>query len=282
VGAPFSPVLLATDGSEAAAGAQRVAIAMAQRCGAQLAVLTMVISNPETEAMFPDLVRKSEEQAREILADASAAARAAGVEPETLVRRGDEPPDEIVAAAGAIGAQLIVIGRRGKRGLMRRLMGSTTAQVIGHAACPVLVVPRICQLPSARVLLTTDGSTASDAAATVAASLAAICGLPVTVLSVSPLNRSAERHAETQAIVERTVALMRERGADAAGMVAEGREHEAIVAAGRETGADLIVMGSHGRTGLRRLLMGSTTERVIGLSQCPVLVTIAPGDAAPR
>ena len=48
--------------------------------------------------------------------------------------------------------------------------------------------------------------------------------------------------------------------------------HEAIVTAAREKGADLIIMGTHGRTGLTRLLMGSTTERVIGHAPCAVLV----------
>ena len=49
---------------------------------------------------------------------------------------------------------------------------------------------------------------------------------------------------------------------------------------GRSQGADLIIMGSHGRTGLTRLLMGSVTERVIGLAPCPVMVVKPPGEAA--
>jgi len=51
-----------------------------------------------------------------------------------------------------------------------------------------------------------------------------------------------------------------------------GRPDEAIVASARENGADLIVMGSHGRTGLDRLLVGSVSERVIGGSESPVMV----------
>jgi nucleotide-binding universal stress UspA family protein len=55
-------------------------------------------------------------------------------------------------------------------------------------------------------------------------------------------------------------------------MVLRGKPDEAIVKAAQAKQADLIILGSHGRTGLRRLLMGSVAERVIGQAHCPVLV----------
>jgi nucleotide-binding universal stress UspA family protein len=51
-----------------------------------------------------------------------------------------------------------------------------------------------------------------------------------------------------------------------------GRPEEAIVESAKDHGADLIIMGSHGKTGLERLLVGSVSERVIGSAECPVLV----------
>ena len=54
--------------------------------------------------------------------------------------------------------------------------------------------------------------------------------------------------------------------------VRDGEPHQAITAMAAEMSASLIVMGSHGRKGLTRLLMGSVTERVIGYADCPVLV----------
>ena len=59
------------------------------------------------------------------------------------------------------------------------------------------------------------------------------------------------------------------------GIILEGRPCEAIIDEANEKKTDLIVLGSHGRTGLERLLMGSVTERVIGLSACAVLVVRA-------
>jgi nucleotide-binding universal stress UspA family protein len=54
--------------------------------------------------------------------------------------------------------------------------------------------------------------------------------------------------------------------------IGEGEAYEAVVKVAKEQAVDVIVLGSHGRTGLRRLLMGSVTEKVIGYAPCPVLV----------
>ncbi len=272
----FSSILLATDGSDAAAGAVRAAIEMAKRCGSRLTVLTMVVSNPEVEALTPDLVREGEKQARAILAQVEHDARASGVVPELLVRHGDEAYEEIVAVAAGCAADLVVVGRRGRRNLMRRLMGSTTSGVIGLAQRPVLVVPRAAGLPERRILVATDGSPASERATRLGATLARLFAIPLTVLSVSPPYRSEERHRETETIVASAAALAAGEGVQAQPEVAEGREHEVIIAVGRRIGADLVVLGSHGRTAFRRLLMGSTTERVIGLAECAVLVSVSP------
>jgi len=56
----------------------------------------------------------------------------------------------------------------------------------------------------------------------------------------------------------------------------EGEPAEKIVAAAKESKADLVVMGTHGRTGLRRILMGSVAEEVLRLAPCPVLTVKAP------
>ncbi|MEZ5541925.1 MAG: universal stress protein [Pseudomonadota bacterium] len=65
---------------------------------------------------------------------------------------------------------------------------------------------------------------------------------------------------------------MRSAGVDAEGLVLEGRPDELITAVAKERNADLIVTGSHGRTGLERILLGSTTERILNDTACAVLV----------
>ena len=61
-------------------------------------------------------------------------------------------------------------------------------------------------------------------------------------------------------------------GVPADGFVVEGTAHDAIAALARERKTSVVVMGSHGRSGLRRLLMGSVAEKVIGAVSCPVLI----------
>ncbi|MEF9438675.1 MAG: universal stress protein, partial [Candidatus Mariimomonas ferrooxydans] len=55
-------------------------------------------------------------------------------------------------------------------------------------------------------------------------------------------------------------------------VVKEGESYQKIVEVAEEKGADVIFMGSHGRTGLEKLIMGSITEKVIGYAPCPVMV----------
>lgn len=70
----------------------------------------------------------------------------------------------------------------------------------------------------------------------------------------------------------------RSRGLACQTRVGVGPAYRVIVDTATEWEAGLIVMGSHGRTGLKRLLMGSVTERVVGEVPCPVLVVKADKD----
>ena len=81
-----------------------------------------------------------------------------------------------------------------------------------------------------------------------------------------------DRRKEAQRAVTVALQHLRSLGLAADGEVAEGRPDEAIVRAAESAGADLIVLGSRGRTGLTKVLMGSVAERVIGHAACPVLV----------
>lgn len=71
--------------------------------------------------------------------------------------------------------------------------------------------------------------------------------------------------------LEARVADLRQRGIKASGRVQAGIPYEVIVKIAEEELADMIVMGTHGRSGLNRVLLGSVAERVIRLAPCPVL-----------
>ena len=93
---------------------------------------------------------------------------------------------------------MIIMGRRGRTGLKRLMMGSVTARVIGHAPCNVVVVPRAAKLEFRNVVVATDGSKYSDAAASEAISIAKLCGANLIVISVVPSEEAAIVHSEMQ------------------------------------------------------------------------------------
>jgi len=94
----------------------------------------------------------------------------------------------------------------------------------------------------------------------------------VTVVSVASTGTGPDSRTEAEAVVQRVVDHMRDAGVDAEGIVLEGRPDELILALAKERGADLVVTGSHGRTGLERILLGSTTERILNDTASAVLV----------
>ena len=86
---------------------------------------------------------------------------------------------------------------------------------------------------------------------------------------------AADVRAQAQRQLDRLVAKARKAGARAKGLLLEGIPHDRIVRAARSTRADLVVLGTHGRTGLGRLFLGSVAARVVTLAPCPVLTVRA-------
>ncbi len=275
----FQRVLVAVDGSPASLHALQESFNLAGSALAVISVLPTTASGLGTQVNqnLDAYWRDAQEQA---LAAAAAAAQAAGVALKTIAARG-EPHEAIVAAAEREASDLIVVGLKGRDLPAAALMGSTTARVIGFSPTEVLVVPEHAGIGFARILLPFDGSRFSRRAAGEALKICQAYGSEFMVLSVldappgfmedAPevaedlLTRLKELAAEVKAQAE-------SQGIRSQAAVRQGPAYQVITAAARETGASLIVMGSHGRTGLKRLLMGSVTERVIGFAPCPVLV----------
>lgn len=281
-------LLLPTDGSKFTEGAVREAISLAKRCSSLLYVMSVVEANPEFQSLAPGLVEKSEKEARGLLESVKRKAEAEGVRCEIVARQGDEPYKYIVEEAEGRGVDLIVMGRRGRTGLKRLVMGSVTAKVIGYSPVNVLVAPTEAAFEGRGVMVATDGSRHSEAAVEEAVCIAKNCGSALTVIAVVPSETAHPMdivHSDMQKglIVEKEYegaeknvkavkALAQKEGVSVKGFVLAGKPYEAIVKTAEEEKCDLIVLGCHGRTGLEKLLMGSVTERVVVLSPVCVLV----------
>lgn len=192
----------------------------------------------------------------------------------------------IVDELAAGGFDLVVMGKHGRTGLKRLLIGSVAEKVVRHAACAVLVVPTEgAPVPFAKVLVPVDFSACSHAAMEAVTALAQPGGEGITLLHVIdlPVNYHGEPKIEglMEAVDKRGTETLERWAGELRTKVQVpvkprsriGRAATEILAVLDEKPAfDLVVIGSHGRTGLARALIGSVAEKTVRLAPCPVLV----------
>jgi len=263
-------LLVCIDGSEESQAALAQALNLARDCGSRIYLLQVVQIIPEFEAAAPDLMALVSEEVRRHLEAAKAQAAQAGVTLETRLNRGISVFSAILQEAEEIKPDMIVMGRHGLTGLARLLLGSVTARVIGHSPFNVLVVPKGAAIAFERILVASDGSPSGQAAAAVALAIARERESKVFAVSVATEEGEISGAEE---IIHQMLTAANQAGVPLQGLAPQGQlPEDGILQAAIRNEVDLIVMGSHGRTGLKRLLMGSVTERVIGQAPCPVLV----------
>lgn len=281
-------LLLATDSSEFSEGAIREAVRLAKRCGSKLTAIRVIETNPEFGSTAPAVLEKMEKEARQHLGDVQARAKKEGVDCEIALHEGEDSYKYIVDEAAAKKSTMIIMGRRGRKGFRRLVMGSTTSWTIGHAPCSVMVVPRAAQVEFKSIVVATDGSQYSAAAASEAIGIAKRNDAKLTILAVVPADIAMPTDVDFAALQREKIAdqemlaaeknakavkeAAQKAGVEAQAFVMSGKPADAIMELARDKSADLVVVGSHGRTGLDRLLMGSVAERVIVLANCAVLV----------
>lgn len=294
-------ILLATDGSEPAGRAVSLVDSIAWPKGSTIEVVAVFRQSRDFTAIPvstttpepPEAVGSVRYEPARWLDDALSVAIAQldrpGRKTQRLMLTG-RAGSAIVKEAKSSDPDLIVVGSRGLGGMRRMVLGSVSSEVVDHAARPVLVT-RGSELRS--MVFATDGSADSRAAERVLAEWPIFKGLPVTVVSVAEtelpvsagmapglydqvvgsyetnLNEAAR---EVLAIAEAAAKRLNEAGLIATPMLRGGSPAEQIVAAAEELGADLIVTGTRGHTGLARLVLGSVARNVVHHAHCSVLV----------
>ncbi len=261
--------LLATDGSEYSEGAVKEAIILAKQCSAILYVVSVAEIPTDNEGFTVQRVEEMlEAEVSKRLAALRSDVSSQGVTCEAIVATGD-PAQVIVNTADERRADLIVMGRRGLKGLAKALMGVVATRVIGVAPCDVLIVPKAARIECRTVLVATDGSTNAKSAIAKSISIAKQCGS--RLIALSAMRDEGERE-EAQANVNEVVELGRREGVAVESLTPQGRSFDTIVETAGGRGADLIVMGTYGKSGLKKFFMGSSTEKVVGRAGCAVLV----------
>jgi nucleotide-binding universal stress UspA family protein len=300
-------VLLGSDGSASAGIATDLVAGIDWPAGTVIRVATAVETGPALfDGPWPAIAIA---QAESLEAELHAAARAAvedararlarpGLEVGTAVLVG-RPASALVDAARTMGADVVVLGSRGHGTIESMVLGSVSSEVVDHAPAPVLVARRA---SVRRVVLAWDGSACGRVAADLVRSWPVCRGAEVHVVSVAdvripwwtgfPAAGSAglmplyvEAAAESRrAHAELVRAMIGE--LEAAGLRASGEEREGdaateLLAAAAAHDADLIVVGTHGRTGLSRLVLGSVARNVLHHARASVLIAREPSVEAP-
>jgi len=281
------PILAGVDGSaeslRAASLAWRIARAADSRCVLVYAVpdvwvpgaLAPLVNSPEAFDMLVTEMRQH--IAREVGSEIPVAIR------HSLVARPGRPGVVLDQVARELGAGLVVVGGRHHGALARGLGGSTAHHLVRTSPAPVLVVEASGRAPR-RVLVATDLSEAASATLSTAARYAELFEAQIrivhvvepatfpTVVSLSLDMAAFEEgsRAEFERLVE--VELPRVQSDDR--VVRRGRADEEIAEEAVAWRADLVVLGSHGKGWIDRLLIGSTTEGL--LNRLPTSLLVVP------
>jgi len=208
-----------------------------------------------------------------------------GVEVTAQVTDG-VPGDAIQAAIEALDAQLVVMGTRGRTGLEHLILGSVAERTLRTASCPVLAVKENGGSDDIRkIAVGVDFSEPAEEALETAAEWANQFGaelhvvhafdLPMTIITpyevAVPTSLLREAREAATAKLERAVKRARTSVATVEGHLVEAPAGPAIAEEAKRIGADLVVVGSRGHTGLKHLLLGSVAERTLRLAHCAVL-----------
>jgi nucleotide-binding universal stress UspA family protein len=201
-----------------------------------------------------------------------------------------EPGPRLIEASTSVAADLVVIGTQGLTGLPHLLMGSTAEYVVRRSECPVLTVhpsDRILENQLERVVLPTDLSPDAHYAAGAFIDLFQGPVKPRVVLAyadrtppylepfrhemLSKLDEQDVMKEEIERKMEPSVTALRDAGFDVETIVLDGEPVSVITDLAKERKADLILLGTHGRSAIANALLGRTAQRIVQHAQCPVL-----------
>jgi len=294
----FRTILVPLDGSPFAEQALPWALSLARRAGARLDLVRVhvnhVLKDPMHRGVPYDSVLAAEcKQQEQLYLDGTAKwlASVAPVSVTAAVVPG-LPADGILEGIRFRQADLVVMTTHGRGPLGRAFVGSVADEVLRRAPVPVLLIrpcePGLGLIPepaAANVVVPLDGSALAEKALEPALEVARLAEGGCTLLRVVEIHSSlpdappgspgqpGEIHVEeARAYLEGVAGRLRHRGEVVQTHVVVGRgAAETILEQARGLGSDLIALATHGRGGIRRLLLGSVADKVVRGAAIPVL-----------
>ena len=280
-------ILMPLDGSEPAEGALPLVRALAGALDGTLRLITVVDTGvpwprARATAEHDELIEAERSRAERYLYEQAAALKAAGQPTAVLLAQG-EPVAQLLVAAAEPDVALVVMATHGRGGLQRWYLGSVADKLLRLAPCPVLLLTpdpdadRSATVPLRRIAVPLDGSPLAEAALPVAVRLAQASGAALQLVRAQPLVLSATAPypyvpdiGDVQAEIERAdevyLQQQRERWSSLPNVetvLLRGPASSALLDYFKQEPPDLVVMTTHGRGGVKRLVLGSTADRVV-------------------
>ncbi|WP_335999059.1 universal stress protein [Halorientalis halophila] len=287
----YDTILVPTDGSDHAVRAAEHALYLADAFDATVHVITVVdlesAAGPfAAGGVDDDFLERIRADGRETIADLEAA-----IGPTDRLRTAvveGRPSEAILEYAGEHDADLLAMGTHGRTGVRRYAWGSVTERVVRGADRPVLTVR---DTDRSRiddgyddVLIPTDGSESATAAVEHGLAIAETADATVHALHVvdagdgvgsgsvrTPTEYLTDLESAGEKATEEIATRARDAGLDAVSAVQQGHPASGILDYVDDADVDLVAMGTQGRTGLNRYLLGSTAERVLRHAPVPVV-----------
>ncbi|WP_297697418.1 universal stress protein [Mycobacterium sp.] len=287
-------IVVAVDGSPASTAAARWAAGEAAMRNIPLTVMHAVTTPTTTFPPVPypeSLVTNLEDEGKKailhaikVAEDAMSADRKVSIDKKLVY---SAPAPALLEASDT--AEMIVMGSSGRGLLARGLLGSVSSTVVRHANCPVAVIrdEELPDLRNAPVLLGTDGSPASELATEIAFDEASRRGVDLVAIHAWSDAAVSEVfdiewpvvEGEAQRSLAESLAGWEERYPDVTVHRFIARDRAARHLIDKSETAQLVVVGSHGRGGLTRMLLGSVSNAVLHSVRIPIIVARPPASA---
>ena len=307
----YRRILVAIDDSPTSTQALRTALQVARLRGGSVRIVN-VLEHPAALGGYPygaygkHFLERARTRAADLLAEARHDANGADIDAETHLLDGDgrRLGETVADEAQAWQADLVVVGSHGRRGISRAVLGSGAEEVLRLASVPVLVVHegRAARTTSQenpmfkRILVPVDGSGTSTKALVAALQLARESGgrVPRGHSLDELVFMSDDRYGsdllgvaceQAHKVLEAAMDVAKAAGVPVDARLLESpgqRLGDAVAEEASAWDADLIVLGTHGRRGLGRVVLGSGAEQVIRCAPVPVLAIRGGAGAAAR
>ncbi len=287
-------VLVATDFSEYSKVALDICLGVSKCMKTKLYVLHTIEKLPHdyrhllSSTTHSNMKQKLEEEAMEKIKAMLPGELLENEDIIPIVRFG-KPFLEIIKVAKEKKVDLLAIGTHGRAGVDRVILGSVAERVVRKAHCPVMVIRGRKYVGFKRIIVPIDLSDCSRIALEYAAATARAHKSKLTILHVfeesfvKPYVNAANSEEEANEIIKeiervneskydeflKTVDL---RGVEYEKLLKKGIPESDIVETAMEQQANLIVMGTHGRSGIKHILIGSTAEEVVRNVHCDIII----------